>query len=275
MTLAQQPTNEQRHTWPGVTKRLRPSFIVIGAHKCGTTSLFKYLGEHRRVRKPVTKEIHFFDRHYGNGGEWYENQFPKPGLLSGDGSITGEATPAYLYHPLVPARVHAMLPDAKLIAILREPAARAMSHWRVARRKGWDDAATLADAIDREPERMALHAERMAADPAYVADGFFRHAYLSRGCYAEQIARWLEHFPREQLLVLKSEDMFGHPLKTWERACRFIGIESDHPPAFDVHNEGSGATGTIDAVVERMRAWFEPHNEKLRALLGDEFTWKT
>lgn len=267
--------HEPRHAWPGDTRRLRPAFIVIGAHKCGTTSLFKYLGEHRRVRKPVTKEIHFFDRHYAEGGAWYEAQFPRPGLLGRAAFITGEATPAYLYHPLAPARMRAMLPEVKLIAILREPAARAMSHWRVARRKGWDDAPTLSEALDREAERMAAHEARLAADPFYVDDGYFRHAYLARGRYAEQLERWLSHFPREQLLVLRSEDMFARPRQTWERACAFVGLDADDPPAFDVHNEGSGTTGEIDDVVVRMREYFAPHNQRLKSLLGDDFGWNS
>jgi hypothetical protein len=85
----------------------KPAFLIIGAQKAGTSSLFRYLSQHPDIRLPKRKELHFFDVKYENGTDWYEEQFPASSLLSGQ--ITGEASPFYLFHPLVPERVHDFL----------------------------------------------------------------------------------------------------------------------------------------------------------------------
>ncbi len=225
------------------------------------------------------KEIHFFDRHYNRGAGWYTQHFPKAFPVAvlrgamGRKSIAGEATPSYLYHPLVPARVGTMLPDVKLIALLRDPVERAISHWRVAHRKGWDDAPDIDTALDREAVRMAAHAGRLAADEQYVDDGYFRHAYMARGRYAEQLTRWFDVFGRERVLVLKAERLFENPAAVYGEACSFLGLAADGRVGFDVHNIGSGKQVDDDGVRRRLREYFAPHNAALRTMLGDGFDW--
>lgn len=265
--------------WPDGCARLKPSFLIIGAHKCGTTSLHHYLVKHRHMVQATRKEIHFFDRHYARGAAWYAAHFPRAFPVAvlrgamGRRSIAGEATPSYLYHPLAPGRVRAMLPDARLIALVRDPVERAISHWRVAHRKGWDDAPDIETALDREAERMAGHAERMAADENYVDDGYFRHAYMARGRYAEQLARWFDLFGRERVLVLQAERLFADPAAVTGEACAFLGLDADPRVGFDVHNKGSGKTVDDDGVRVRLREYFGPHNAELRTMLGDGFDW--
>jgi len=265
--------------WPERSGRLKPTFLVIGAHKCGTTSLFKYLYGHPNVIKPATKEIHFFDRGYHRGGEWYASRFPRlmpevalRALRSGD-CVTGEASPSYMLHPLVPMRAHAMLPDAKLIAILRNPVDRAYSHWRVASRKKWDSL-DFESAIDAEPARMEGHLRAIETDPARVDMDFYYHSYPTRGHYAEQLRRWLNFCPKDRLLVLKSEDMFSKPEHVFSRAVEFLGLPAWNPKEFAVHNQGTGSASSIpDAARMRLEIYFEPLNAKLREEFGSHLNW--
>src|SRR3954447_18625468 len=113
---------ELRHSVRRPTARWRmvPDFLIIGAQRAGTTSLFHYLQRHPSVMQSSIKEVHYFDGSYNRGRRWYLSHFPLRRATSG-GRITGEATPYYLFHPTVPTRVAVDFPDVKLIAILRDP----------------------------------------------------------------------------------------------------------------------------------------------------------
>src|SRR5690242_8679107 len=102
-----------------------PHFLIIGAQRCGTTSLFEYLANHPEIVPPSVKKIHFFDSEYEKGEAWYRARFP----VLENGFITGEATPYYLFHPRVPKRVRNWNPNVKLIVLLRNPVDRAYSHF--------------------------------------------------------------------------------------------------------------------------------------------------
>jgi hypothetical protein len=104
-----------------------PDFVIIGAQKCGTSSLYHLLTRHPHVERAATKELHFFDLLFDEGIEWYRQCFPPPKLKDGRRTIHGEATPGYLFHPLVPERMAEAVPQARLIALLRNPANRAYS----------------------------------------------------------------------------------------------------------------------------------------------------
>lgn len=234
---------------------------------------------HPSIIKPRTKEIHYFDRGYCRGASWYaehfSRRFPDAALRSvrGGRCITGEASPSYLFHPLAPRRVAAMFPDARLIAILRNPIDRAYSHWRVAHRKGWDPL-SFQQAVDAEPQRMAAQRARIESDPLAADIAFYWHSYISRGYYAQQLDSWLEMFPKDRMLVLRSEDMFTDPGAVFARAIRFLGLRDWKPPGFDVHNKGSGALGGISPELRRwLMSHFAPHNVALRERYGDHLRW--
>ncbi|MCI5147305.1 MAG: sulfotransferase, partial [Candidatus Electrothrix sp. AR3] len=116
-------------TYSALTARLRPlpNFLVIGAQKSGTTSLFHYICQHPQVFENKSKEIHFFDHNYHCGANWYRSHFPLAGKLMRNRCL-GEATPYYLCHPHAPSHIFDLLPRVKIIAILRDPVERAISH---------------------------------------------------------------------------------------------------------------------------------------------------
>src|ERR671930_1259656 len=197
-----------------------PDFLILGAQKAGTTALFAYLRWHPGVTGPAFKEVSFFDRHYVHGERWYRAHMPLR-----RGRIVGEASPSYLFHPLAPERVARMLPRARLIALLRNPVDRAFSHYQHERALGREPL-SFEEAIEQEDERMRGELERMLADPAYFSHAWWNYTYVARGRYAEQLERWYAVFPREQLLVLASEELAADPPGVYRRALEFLGASA-------------------------------------------------
>jgi len=176
-----------------------PDYVIIGAQKCGTTSLDLNLAKHPFIHKALMQEVHFFDYNHHKGEGWYRRHFHTHAQSDaskrdrGERLWTGESSPYYIFHPCCPSRVRAMCPDVKLIAILRNPADRAYSHFHHERRYGWDDR-SIENAFDWERERAMLEREipKMEADERYFSWAHRHESYLSRGMYAEQIEKWHE-----------------------------------------------------------------------------------
>lgn len=167
-----------------------PDFLIIGAQKAGTTSLFHYLSQHPSVQPPSTKEIHYYDIHYHKGANWYKKIFK---LVNKD-KITGEATPYYLFHPFVPERVHRDNPDTKIIVLLRHPGERAFSHYQMMRRMNIEKAATFSEAIKAEPARLKTGLKTLYNNPLALSPEHQHYTYLSRGKYEKQLRRWFHSF---------------------------------------------------------------------------------
>jgi sulfotransferase family protein len=270
-----------------------PSFLIIGAQRAGTTSLFDYLLRHPDVAGPRgrdpsvswSKEIHFFDEKFGKGLDWYRSFFPLEATRAryrrhGRNLQAGEATPYYLFHPAVPARVAQTIPDVKLIALLRDPVERAYSHFQLNRRKGREKL-SFEEALAAEPERLKdveewLHgvAEELPPSGRHRHPHHRHRAYFSRGLYAEQLERWLEHFPREQLLVVQTEKLLATPAETYSEVLRFLGLREWHLETYEERNKKPYAQiePEIRACLEE--AFAEP-NARLERLLGVSFSWGT
>jgi hypothetical protein len=250
-------------------RRPLPDFLIIGTQKGGTTSLHAYLAEHRRVSPPSTKEVHFFDHSYGRGVDWYRAHFAR--TSTAPGNLNGESTPYYLFHPLVPARVADVLPECRLIVILRDPIDRAFSHHNHERALGFEDL-PFEQAIEREPARLEGEQERILDDPGYRSFAHQHHSYLSRGRYAEQLERWLEHIDRRRLLVLGAEDLFTEPAAVIGQAQDFLGLARETPADLSAKNARSYAP-IADDVRADLRQRFAPHNRRLYELVGRDFGW--
>jgi hypothetical protein len=235
-----------------------PDFVVIGGKKCGTTYLYHLLTRHPLVEPGAAKELHFFNVHFDEGVEWYRQCFPVPRWEDGRRTITGEATPEYLPHPLAPERMAKVIPQARLIALLRDPVDRTFSDYQQVVRKG------------REPRTFE---EVMDYDNL----GDAPRRFLSKSIYVDQLLRWSEFFPREQMLVLKSEDFFEDPAGTLQAAYGFLGLPEWEPEASEIkpkkRNKGDYEGGMDPATRERLEEYFEPHNRRLYDYLGRDFGW--
>lgn len=247
--------------------RMRPGFLIIGAQKAGTTSLYDYLTAHPEVGPPWRKEVHYFSNFPQRSERWYLGHFPR---VSVGYRITGEATPYYLFHPFVPERVARLLPDVKLVALLRDPVARAVSHHNYLHRRGIEPLG-LEAALASEQARLAGEEARLAK-PGYQSWSHQHHSYVTRGRYAEQLERWLAHFDRDQLLVLCAEDLFARPLDVYREVLAFLELPDFDPGPMPARNAFPYGSDYAE-VRASLRAYYRPHNERLYALLGRDFGW--
>jgi hypothetical protein len=247
--------------------RALPGAVILGAQKCGTSSLHNYLTQQPGVIAPLRKEVHYFDVNFARGEAWYRGHFGRqhePGL-------NVDSSPYYLFHPAVPRRMHELLPGARLIVLVRDPARRAYSHYWHERDKGREDLSFEA-AIDAEPERLGRAAELLASGELERSREHQLHSYLARGRYAEQLERWLGFYPRDSIHVLRFEDFARDPLAGLNGTLAFLGL----PPSGPVRLEARNARRyppMDEATMARLRAYFEPHNRHLEALLGRPMGW--
>jgi hypothetical protein len=253
-------------------KFLEPSFLIIGCQKCGTTSLYNYLIQHPNVAAAKKKEIHFFDFHYGHGYEWYKKHFPAPnGSKDNKRLITGEATPYYVFHPHVPSRAKESLPNIKLILLLRDPVERAFSHYKYHVKLNIEPL-SFEEAVKTETERTAGEWEKMLRDGRYQSYNLQMYSYLARGVYFSQLERWFAHFPREQILLLKSEELFNNPERVFSDAVHFLDLPDHRLESYKKFNPSK-----IDSIPistqQYLRNYFRPHNYRLYELIGRDLAW--
>jgi hypothetical protein len=234
-----------------------PDFAVIGAAKSGTTFLYHLLTQHPLVQPAAFKEPHYFNFVFEDEGvEWYRRCFPQPRWVNGRRAITGEASPGYLFHPLVPERMAQVVPQVRLIALLRNPVDRTFSayNWRL---RYWQETRTFEEVIEAN------------------RDGDITS--LSRSIYIEHLMRWREFFDKEQMLVLKSEDFFENPKETLEVVLEFLDLPEWAPDASELEggkrNAGRYEQRMDPATRRRLEEYFEPHNQRLYDFLGTDFGW--
>ena len=246
--------------------RVLPDFVTIGAQRAGTTSLHDALSSHPQIIPSFRKEVHYFDVHHMRGIDWYRANFPLRGEIA-KGKITGEATPNYLAHPLVAERMAESVPGVRLIALLRDPVERTVSSWRLTTMQGYEERPfeqAISDELSRDPDE-----PRDFDEP----DVSMRFAYLEKSRYAEHLERWFRFYPRERILVLRSESMFDDPQTTMKQVLDFLEVETD--PEIEV--PWVNASTRIQESGEIDRSWlidyFRPYNKQLEELLGIDFGW--
>lgn len=247
-----------------------PDFIILGVQKGGTSSLFSYLSQHPDIVPSKTKEVHFFDKNYYKGLYWYRSFFPLSFLNRK--KITGEATPYYIFHPRVPERVQKDLFKAKLIILLRDPVYRAYSHYQMTREEGLEPLESFEEAIKEEENRLAGENRKIMSFSSYNSYNHLNFSYLSRGNYFDQIQNWLEYFPKEQLLFIKSECFYSNPKEELLKIYRFLGVKDIFPADFSQKNAGS-YTPLKEETLKLLKTYYSAKNKKLIKLLGKEFTW--
>jgi hypothetical protein len=248
-----------------------PDFLIVGTQKGGTTSLFNYLIQHPQVLSPLRKEIKFFDSNFFRGFSWYRAHFPLISKLRGAHALTGEASPYYMYHPSAPERIKAALPSVKIIAILRNPVDRAYSHYQHMVRVGREDL-SFESAIEKESERLSGEAEKIAANVAYPQYRHIQYSYLERGLYVEQIQKLYRLFPRENILILKSENLYTEPANIMDAAFTFLDLPFK-PGKYEVFKQGTYKGGMEPKIRQELVDYFRPYNQQLYDLLGLRFDW--
>lgn len=248
-----------------------PDFLVIGTKRGGTTSFYFDLIEHPAIvrlfppplpgiKPDATKGVHYFDSNYTRGENWYRSYMPSLGARAvhaarlHDPVLTGEASPYYLFHPDAARRAHALIPDAKIIVLVREPTMRTYSHWKE-RRRGGAEPLEFEAALDAEPKRLAGERERLMADPSYASYAWEQQSYATQSIYSPSLRAWSDLYGHEQVKVLSSEHYYANPAAALRGVDTFLGLTPRTQSSGKVRNAAPG----------------EPLPETVRSRLGSEF----
>lgn len=254
--------------------RMSPTFMVIGAPRCGCRVLFDALAQHPRIKRGAA-DTGFFDQpaQFGKGTDWYASHFPIAlGKKARSGfTQTGECAPTYLLSPATPQQLTKLFPQTKLIVMLRDPVERAWSHYQRARMAGVEDR-DLADAIKAEQEWWPDERKKLAVNPTHDSEDTRLRAYLHAGCYAELLERWFEFMPRVRYHIIRTDVFFTDPRRALERVAEFLDVGE--------FGEWKPPTPTREPyplikpeVKDKLSAYYKPHNEALTELLKMRFEW--
>ena len=299
----------------------KPEFMLIGGAKCGTTSFSTYLPAHPQVKECKIKEPNFWSWQLCSRSQ-YQGLFvnSKPLLNpAADQAIGGEYSTSSLVHPLVPRRVRARLPDVKIIVLLRNPIDRAYSHYIMSQRQGLEPVKSFDEIVRQEikeiPGLLAAH-QRGFSDPDYrtsahrsMPDGtplsvaehndewpmhalvsdeqlfrFYGTSYVFRSLYHDQLWRWMQLFPRQQIKIIQAETLFADRQAVMNDVVSFLKLQPyEFQPEDLEHSWGGGASnyeepGDYEDMKSDTRQflqdYFEPYNEQLFELIGERFNWR-
>ena len=256
----------------GFRFKIKPSFLVIGEMKCGTTFVFNLLKQHESLDLPSEKEINYFSMYYAEGPRWYRMNFPRRKKKH---KLTGEATPDYFYHPLAPARANKYNPEFKLIVLLRNPVNRAIPHYNMIKNryklKPFHDILkyTKQEILVQSIKEQEIIKKNKNLDKIHK-----NFSFISRGIYINQINKWEKYFPKENFLFLKSEDLFNDPISTMNTICDFLRTEKFESLDLNVFKfNGEYYDPINEDVICYLKEFYKPYNKMLEEHLNRKFNW--
>jgi hypothetical protein len=259
--------------------RMSPQFLICGAQRCGTTSMYRTLSQHPAVIKAVLhKGVHYFDTGYGHGRSWYQAHFPLRSTAarvtrrSGETALTFESSPYYLFHPLAQQRIAHDLPGVRILILLRDPVERAYSAYTHELARGYETE-PFEKALELEPSRLAGEEAKIIADPSYNSHSFQHHGYVSRGHYLPQLQRWEQLVGRDRMHVIDSDDFFSDPEPVWRSTVGFLGLSDTSIPRFEQHN-ARPRSAMPDSVRAQLTDGFAASDDALTAWWGRTPSWR-
>lgn len=253
-----------------------PDFLIVGVQKGGTTSLYNYLLQHPDVVSASRKEIHYFDKNYHRGERWYQSHFVKANKVKrkNSNSLTGECTPYYAYNPYIPERLAKLIPSAKIVFILRNPTDRAVSHYKHNVNRGkYDRKISLSDALDFEEKHLEHEIEALSPTRSGYGANHDIYSLMDRGKYADQIRRYQQYFPKNNILVLTAEELFDSPNQVLAVLCQFLGLSPYDFSVEKIYNQNPQKIDVENESVERLRLYFKNCNHDLERLLERKLNW--
>ena len=255
--------------------RVLPKFFVIGGVRCGTTSLYHYLGQHNCMKQAVYDELGYFDDNFHLGLNWYRSLFPTKFIQKKIETqygkfLTYDVTPFYIYNPLVIERIFKFMSDAKIIAVLRNPIDRAYSNFNDRLQQLNDTKTTFEDAINKEMDIIEKKGKDIQDDEFLV--NTFYELDLARGFYAEQLRGWFDKFPKKNMLLIPSEDLSTNTNDTLSRIFEFLQIPKQEISDLTKQNKIKYPK-MKDTTREILINFFRPHNEELFNMIGKRFKW--
>ena len=260
----------------GITGPLRvlPDFIIIGSMKCGTTSLYYDICEHPCASPAAYDEIGFFDSNFHLGLNWYRSMFPTKRQIEGvrrkEGvAITGEDTPFYFWNPVAAKRIQKLLPNIKLITILRNPIDRAYSEYQD-QASNESDFPSFETVIENEMNMKRNDTSLITEENFEIFNQ--KNSNLLKGIYVDQLKIWTRLFPKGQIFTLTTEDLNSDSIGTLELVFQYLNL-----PKYKIKNPQykkqkkyvSMNTQTRKLLIQ----FFKPHNEELFKFIGKKFDW--
>lgn len=265
-----------------------PDFLVIGAKRGGSTSFYFDLLAHPSVirlfpppipglKSDATKGIHYFDSNFDKSAQWYRSYMPTSAtrrlvsMRTGTQAVVGEASPYYLFHPDAARRAHQVVPDAKVIVLLRDPVDRTYSHWKE-RRRSHAEELDFASAVRAEPGRLAGEREKLLADPHYYSYPWEQQSYVAQSKYGAALRPWVEMFGRDHVYAAASEEYYADPLAVLSDVDEFLGLpRRDHANA-ELRNAAVGPDLDV-GLRHELEQQFVDDKQELVSLLGHRFPW--
>jgi hypothetical protein len=259
--------------------RMLPAFLIAGAQRSGTTSMYRSLAQHPNVLKaPFHKGVHYFDTAYHQGMAWYRGHFPTERRAAAVERATGvrpqtfESSPYYLCHPLAGERIARDLPGVRLIVLLRDPVERAYSAHAHELARGFETE-PFERALDLEESRLAGEEERLRSDPRYRSHSHQHHAYVARGQYVTYLRAMERLLGRDRLHVVQSAAFFADPVPVYARTLRFLSLPAFDAAQFERHNARSRLP-MAESLRRRLEDHFRPWDEELAGWLGHRPCWR-
>ena len=244
-------------------------FLIIGAQKCATTALHELLRNHPDIAMPLEKEVPFFTGAEQSEQAWQSFASDQFGVQNSH-KLWGKASPQYMCDPMVPARIGALMPSVKLVAILRDPIDRTLSHFRMGQRRE-TESRTFPEAVrpllgQDKPDRAELSPVPDHAT-GYQSEAEF---YVAWSEYGRSLAAYLQHFKSEQLLILYTEDLEQKPEATLDRLLEYIGLPQGYRPG-SLGSVVHGG-GTAKRIPNSVRYWLRRRRavSRLWALLPEK-----
>lgn len=259
-----------------------PDFLILGSGRCGTTSLVElYLRSNSNILPSNNNEIFFFDVHYKKTLNWYRLFFPTYlrkyiRKILGKKTLVCEATGNYFFHPYAPKRIKKILPNVKLILMMRNPGERTISHYCTQFRHGKQNL-TFEEVLEQEHNLFEKEFQQFLENDDLQRDVDLKISVIARSRYSEALERWLEYFDKSHFLFLNSNEYFKNSLNEYNRVLNFLGLPSDTPTI-------KGKRGIVPPVTykniqindetrKKLKKYFEPWNEKLFNMIGERFDW--
>ena len=248
--------------------RAMPSLLIIGAQKAGTTSLFNYLISHSKIIRPLKKEIHYLSYYYNKSFLWYKMHFP----IITDDSLTLDASTSYIIYPHTAKRASLLIPNAKIIALLRNPIERAYSHYYHTIKIGKENN-SFEKALELESKRDEFILNNFRMDDDFAYNDMYRHSYCLRGIYVIQLKSWFRFFSKENILILESRSFFNKPHETINKIADFLKITNDFNFKALTYNKGVSKPPMSKETYIYLKNLFDPYNKYLFELIGEQFDW--
>jgi hypothetical protein len=258
-----------------------PDFLLVGTKRGGTTSMHHLLLQHpdmmpmfpaRRLKSPM-----YFSQFYNRGERWYRSHFSTSvwrrarELARQRRTVTGEASPYYLYNPYAAERIRRDIPGVKIVIMLRDPVRRAYSHYQERVENGVEPL-TFAEALEAEPQRLAGQLEAMETNPLFYSEAHDWYSYRNRGLYADQLRRFFDLFPRERILIVASESFYRDEQAAFDRITDFVGLRR-HTLAAKPRYNYLPVPKMDPAIEAELVEFFRAPNEEVYSLVGEDFGW--